>query len=603
MTRWRRAPVAAAVALLVGACSGLPTSSPVLAGRDVGEQVAPQARVVVPPPARGASIESVALGFVRAGAAFAESDERQEPVGRSYLAPATADRWRPASSVTVFDRYESLEATPVGPDRVRVSAVAVAVVDATGRYRELGPQTVVETVFDLVQVDGEWRVRLPEAGFGIWVTTEDFGRLFGAYAVTYPARGKPRLVPDVRWFATGPRLLTALARAQLGAVPDYLAGAVETGVPEGARLAVDAVAVQDQTATVVLSSAANTSDVHRRRKMWAQFVACLTQVPGVSAVRLEVSGVGRIAVPDVADSVSSPSQVGYDGLASAAPREGILRVGERLTEVDASRLEDVDAPPAATPGPQLPCIPLGYTGLAMSPDGADLAAVSTDGTTLRRWHAGAPVPVPVPGSALTAPVYDAQSRLWVAGVGPAGTPRVWWVDASTDTAAAAQEVDVPWLHGRVPLSLSVSGEGARMAIVSSFPGEPETRLDVAGIVVDPSGRATALATGHREAEPLVRLVDVAWVDDRTVVVLGALGQQETRVFTAGLGQGVGLRRGGLPDSAGALEAPVPTARAVVAVGASRAVAVVTSDQGVLVRVGGTWRRLGAATELAVSPPR
>lgn len=595
------AMLAAVIASGFAACTGLPANSGVLAGRKVDERVAAQARVIVPPPAPGASMEAVALGFIRAGAAFQEQDN-QEPVGKSYLAPSSVDRWRPTSLVTVFDRDASLVATAVSPTQVTVSTQAVAVVDGGGRYRELAPQTPVEAMFDLVQVQGQWRVSLPESGFGIWVNTDDFGLLFDAYAVTFPAVAGRRLVPDVRWFPTGPRLLTALARAQLGGVPEYLSGAAETAVPDGTKLAVDAVAVQDQIATVVLSSAANTSDVQRRRAMWAQFAATMTQVPGVSGVSLEVSGIGRIVVPDAPAVLTSPDQVGYNPVALTTPRVGLLRVGERLARVDLSRLDAIDAEPSipTTPAgrPELPTIPVGYTGLAMSPDGADLAAVSAGATSLSRWHGTATVPVEGLGTSLTRPAYEGQSRLWVAGLGADGMPHVWWVDATRASVAPARSVNTSWLQGRVPLSIAVSRDGTRLAVTTRAVAGGDTRLEVCGIVRDPSGAPTGLAKGYRQGEPLTRLVDATWIDERTMAVLGGLeGTEEVRVFTVDLGQGVGLRRVGLTDPT--LGTPVPGAKAVVTAGGNRGFAVMTSGPSVVVRAGSTWRRLAGASELAV----
>ncbi len=605
MSRLRAAAVAAMVVVVIAsgfaACTGLPASSGVLAGRKVDERVAPQARVIVPPPAPGASMEAVALGFIRAGAAFQEEDN-QEPVGRSYLAPSSVDRWRPTSLVTVFDRDSALSATVLSPTQVKVSTQAVAVIDGGGRYRELGPQTPVEAVFDLVQVQGQWRISLPESGFGTWIDTDDFGLLFDAYAVTFPAVSGRRLVPDVRWFASGPRLLTALARAEIGAVPEYLSGAAENAVPDGTKLAVDAVAVQDQIATVVLSSPANTPDVQRRRAMWAQFAAALTQVPGVTGVSLEVTGIGRIVVPDAPGVITSPDQVGYNAVAPTAARVGLLRLGERLVRVDLSRLDAIDAeqsaPTSPSGRPELPSIPAGYTGLAMSADGSDLAAVSADATSLSRWHGTAAAAVEGLGTSLTRPAYEGQSRLWVAGLGSDGAAHVWWIDATKPSGGSAHVVNTSWLQGRVPLSMAVSPDASRVALITRATSGGDTRLEVCGIVRDPAGTPTALAKGYRQGEPLTRLVDATWIDDRTMAALASLQDTDAvRVFTVDLGQGVGLRRVGLSDPT--LGTPVPGAKAVVSAGGNRGFAVMTLAPSVVVRAGSTWRRLGAATELAV----
>ncbi len=199
--------VAVVVASGFAACTGLPSSSGVLAGRNVDERVAPQARVVVPPPAAGAAMEAVALGFIRAGAAFQEADTNHEPVGNSYLAATSVDRWRPTSQVTVFDRDASLAATVVAPTQVKVSTQAVAVIDAGGRYRELAPQTPVEAVFDLVQVQGEWRVSLPEKR--LWHLGQH-RRLRAAL------RRVCRDLPDCGWTAAGSRRALVRDRTATG---------------------------------------------------------------------------------------------------------------------------------------------------------------------------------------------------------------------------------------------------------------------------------------------------------------------------------------------------------------------------------------------------
>ncbi len=262
---------------------------------------------------------------------------RQPGAGRQVLpGPSSVDRWRPTSLVTVFDRDASLVATAVSPTQVKVSTQAVAVVDGGGRYRELAPQTPVEAMFDLVQVQGQWRVSLPESGFGIWVNTDDFGLLFDAYAVTFPAvaRAPP-----------GPRRALVRDRTALGDRIGARPAWGDPGVPQrrrGDRSPGRApsspwtpCAVQDQIATVVLSSAANTSDVQRRRAMWAQFAATMTQVPGVSGVSLEVSGHRADRRPGCPRRrhLSRPGRV-QPGGPDDTTRSGLLRVGERLARVD-----------------------------------------------------------------------------------------------------------------------------------------------------------------------------------------------------------------------------------------------------------------------------
>ncbi len=630
-SRWLGVAALLSVLATVG-CSGLPTSSPVQSGRSVNEKVQPEVRIVAIPPGVGASPEQIVRGFLQAGAAFQENSDNGQPVAHAYLAPGSVARWRPTSSVTVFDRLRTVAVEGLQGDRVRASVTVVAVVDDTGHYREVAPGTVANVDFGMVRVSGEWRVELPQDGFGVWLNTDDFGRVFDPHRVHYPTLVGKRLVPDVRWFPGGPRLATALARAQLGAVPDYLSGAVDTGFPTEATLAVDAVNVDSGVATVVLTPSASAVDLARRRAIWAQLVATLLPVPGVQGVVVEVQGAGRLAVPEVTGPLRSASDVGFGVEPVPLPRTAVLRSGERLTRVDMARLDDLEGlaglvnpttGPTATAGgstggdvappPQggsgsggssaadaaLPTIPTAYLAVTVSADGADLAAVAAGGGEVARWHDRQRVPLSVPALGLVRPSYDQLGRLWVAGTDDAGG-RLWTFDART-AAGSGTPVTVSWLAQRTLVALGVSRDGSRVAVVSTAPDGADRRLDVSGVVRDSAGRPTSLAAPYRQGEPLDRISDVVWIDDTTMAALGSVGDGEAvRPWLVQLGQGVGLRRIGIADPTTNLVPVAASARYLVSTSGPRGL-VVTSPAGVLVRVGGSWRAVEGVTEIAVAP--
>lgn len=597
--------------VLLAGCTGLPRSSGVSTGRGVNERVAPDVRVVVPPPPEGASPEEIIRGFVRAGAGFQGSGDVDEPVGNAYLVASSVDRWRPTSSVTVFDRLTFVTTTPLGVDRWRVTVPAVAAVDESGRYHELPPGTTESVDLHLVQIADQWRIELPDNGFGLWLSTDDFGRIFEPHRLYYPAPAPSRrLVPDVRWLPSGPRLVTALARAQLGGVPDYLAGAAGTGFPDGVRLAVDAVPVLAGVATVTLSSPAGSTDVPRRQQIYAQLSATLTALPGVSAVAVDVQGSGRLFLSDVAGPVANPADVGYAVDPLPPARIGLLRRGERLERVDVTKLADLEDAPSSTVPPISPGtggasgsdvtgLPAAYAAFAVSMDG-EVAAVAASGAELIRLRGRGQVPVDPLGTGLTRPAYDRSGRLWVTGLA-AGAAAVWTIDTTSGTARAADRVPADWLTGRVPGALAISPDGTRAAVISHLPDGSDARLDVAGVVRDTTGHPTALIRGWRQADPLTHLVDVVWVDDATMAVLGGLAPGDAlRPWIAPLGQGIGLRRIGLSDPAQNLAPTLPGARWLVPTAGERGV-VVVADTGTYLRVGGVWRKLGSASGLAVPP--
>lgn len=594
----RRAWVVVVVALMtMGGCSGLPASGPVSSGRPVAEKVREVARIVVPPPQRGATPEEVVRGFVRAGAAFQPSAEGAEPVGTAYLTPDSVRRWRPTSQVTVFSRSELVATERLVDDRVRLTVRAIAVIDSAGRYRELPGGTVADTTFQLEQIAGEWRISLPPEGFGIWVSADDLSLVFEPQRVYYPTIGARRLVPDVRWFPSGPQLVTALARAQLGGVPDYLRGVVDTGFPEGAQLAVDAVSVQSGVATVVLTESATAADAAHRRHMWAQLAATLLASPSVTAVSLEVQSSGPLPLTDVGGPVRSPVELGYTIAPIPDVRAAVMQEGDALSWVDMRQAEQGLFPPLASPPAALPPVPAAYSGLAVSPDGAELAAVPAGGAELVRWHARNRLPTPAIGPGLVPPTFDGTGRLWAVGAGPSGA-RVWCFEPGNPNGAA-EVVEAPWLAGRTPVAIAVSRDATRVAVISRT--AVDVRLDVAGIVRDTSGRPRSLAVPYRQGEALAQMLDVVWLDDVSLVVLGAeKAIDPLRPFGVDLGQGIGLRGLGPADQRAALP-PVPGARALTAGSTMRSVIVTNEANAVLVRPSTAWRPLDQATGFVTAP--
>ena len=589
------------VALLCGAVlagCGIPRSSDVLDGRRVGDNVAPRARIVVNPPAVGSPPDVIARDFIRSGPAFQETGDDQQVVGRSYLAPGSVELWRPtALTTTVYDSRTPLKIERLPSDQVRLTITAVATIDETQHYRELPPDTKASTVFGMTKVDGEWRIKLPDDGFGLWLNTDDFDRVFAAYQVNYVLTAKKELVPDVRWFPVGPRLPTALARAQLAAVPVYLGGVADTAIPQGTRLAVDAVPVDPTgVATITLTNSAQTLDPTRRRPMWAQFVATLTQAPGVTAVAIEVQGIGKIPVSSLPAAVSSLSDLGFSLTPTEPATVGLVRSQDTLERINPQILDETSPPPAkgSKAVADVPKIPSTYINLATSSDGADIAGVSRSRAELARWRGETGTTLPPFGTALTNPMYASDGRLWVAGMDTAGVAKVWTFDSST-LAAAPTPVKAPWLVGRQVINLSVSPDATRIAVLSRLPNDSDYRLDVAGIVRNGDGLATALAEPYRQGEPLTRFVDVMWLDQMTMAVLAREKDGAAlRPYRVDLGQGVGLRR--VNDQT--LIKELPDATSLTSRGGVRGLIVMT-PQAAYLRAGNAWAQQESVSEIIV----
>ena len=585
--RRRYAGALAATALLaVAGCGGLSTSSAIQPGLEVGAVQENEVRVEVNPVAPGSSPQQVVQGFIRAAAA--SDDEYQ--VARSYLASGPQSTWRPNSSVVVFGSDTELDYRLTDDGTVTAVARAIARIDGSGRYEELPPKSTVKATFRLERTGGEWRISEVPDTFGTWLSQADLDRLYDPFRIYYVSAADHRLVPDVRWLQLGTGLATRLARALLTGVPDYLRGAVRTDIPTGTRLAVDAVTTESGTAKVDLAASKLGNDPGQRQNLGAQFLATVTQAPGVDRVSLRLEG-ADLQMPNGDSTVESLSVLGFPSPGDPDVKP-VLRVGSTLVPVDPDDVGDKGervSPPTTT---TYPSVQPGWAYLAMSRNGQEIAAVGGDRAQLIRWRGTTQVQLIAPGTQLTRPAYDREDVLWVAGRSN-GATRVWAVNAAADpgdaTKSTPQVVAADWLDNRTVVSLKLSPDGQRIAVVTTDRAGAHPRVDVAGVVRQPNGLPASLARPLRLAPTLTLARDVVWVDDATLAVLGRLtSSQVIRPWLVPLGGPIAAG----PEIAGA--------RTITTVNGERGLVVTTDDQQVLIRAGSRWQSVGEGTDLLVA---
>ncbi|MDU0312667.1 LpqB family beta-propeller domain-containing protein [Phycicoccus sp. M110.8] len=587
MRTGRLAALACVAALALSACGGLATSSPVRPGLEVGDVQANEVRVLPAGPSDGSTPVDVVTGFIRAGAAT--DDDYQ--VARSYLAPSPESTWRPDGSVMVFTDESSLTIAQVRPGVVRATAKVTGAIDSSGRYAERPPGSVVQADFGLRQVGGQWRIdRVPDS-FGTWLSESDTDRLYDPFRVYFESATARQLVPDTRYFRLASGLATRLARALLGGVPAYLAGAVRTELPAGARLAVDAVPIDSGTATVDLAATNPVADPAQRQALAAQVLATVTQAPGVDKVVLQVDGT-TLQVPGAPTSLDSLSALGF--LTESPPAvKPILRTGTSLVRVDPEQVGDPARNAPRPSGAALPEVPEGWAYLALSRTGQEVAAVSGDRRQLTRWRGTTQLTVSeVDGDHLTTPTYDVRDVLWVGGHAP-GEGRIWVLNTSAQTADRSPgpptAVSTPWLGNRLVVSLRVSDDGQRVAVISTNASGQDPRLDVAGVRRQPDGTPTALSTPLTLAPSLTLMRDAVWVDDSTLAVLGRKSaNQVIRPWFVPLGGPITAG----PGLAGAV--------AITTVSGERQLVVTTDGGDVYIRAGNNWQSVGKGTGFLVA---
>ena len=585
--RRRAAVVATAVAtlVLVAGCGGLTTHTGVQRGLEVGSGGGSQVRVIPPGPVAGDDRDQIVRGFIRAGSA----SDGDYDAARSFLTEPMAKQWTPDGEIVIFSNEGSLSLTLTGPATGVLTGAADAVVSPAGRYTTLPAGSRRSAAVGFAKIAGQWRIADLPKGFGRWLSSADVPRLLRPYAVHFVAADRSALVSDVRWFPLD-RLTTRLARAQLEEVPAYLAGAVRSEVPQGARLLADGVPVVDGVATVDLSARVPT-DQAVREGLWAQFVASLTQVPGVLSVALRVDG-ASLDLPGVGSPVATITALGFEPESPLSVGDPLLRQGSTLTVLGEGAAAD-DRAPASSPGTAAyPQIPTSVTNLALSADGAQVAGVDPGRAGISLWRGSTRTQVGGIGGQLGDPSFDRLGYLWIGGVDARRSPatRLWALNAEEPTHPAVQPtpVDAGWLGGRRVVESKVAPDGQRLVVLSTDASGRRARLDVAGIVRDAAGRPVRLADPLRLGSPVTGFVGLAWLDNETLTTLGGTSPTTLAPYVIGLGGDVrGLSR-------------TPGGVAVGCPGGERAIRVVTAAGEVLARTGPRWFKEADGTGVLVA---
>ncbi|QIM21408.1 hypothetical protein G7075_10215 [Phycicoccus sp. HDW14] len=515
--RLRVLAAAVAAALLAG-CGGLTGTGEVEPGLEVGSGKAPDLGFLPAGPRPGAGQDGIVRGFLQAGAASGGVYDN----ARKFLTAQASERWDPDETIVLLADDEPPATTLVDPATVRVTAKAAGTVDSRGRLRAAAPGATVTATVSLTSVGGEWRIAELPDGFGRWIAQSDVPRLVQPFAVHYISTSRRATLPDLRWFPLD-RLATRLARAQLDAVPEHLVGAGTTAVPNGARLLGDAVSVDtDGVASVNLVASRMAPGEVARQNLWAQFLTTLTQDPSVSAVSLAVDGVA-VDLDGVDGPVDSLSRVGFPAAApSTTTTKPVVRRGTRVDVFDPTAGTRQQDRPATPPG-GYPAVPADDTHLALSADGAELAAVTPSGDGLSRWRGSTRYEVPGLGVDVGAPAYDRRGFLWVGAVGQQAQ-RLFVVDTRADPATAgatASVVRADWLAGRRVLEARVAADGDRIAVLSVRADGSAPVVDLAGVVRGSGQRPERLAAPLHLGVPFTAARGLAWLDEQQIATIAA----------------------------------------------------------------------------------
>lgn len=540
MNRLRAAAAAAGLLLvmMLAACTGLPTSGPVVAGEPRDQDAGSADFSFLPDdPPPGASPEQIVAGFVAAG-----SGPRDDwGTARQFLAPDFRSAWQPTARATI-DLPGERAYTTAADGTVTVSITPEAGVDATGALSVTDGGSMPLT-FRLVEVDGEWRIS--DAPDGVVLDRARFQAVFREYSIMYFDPTWTYLVPDRRWFPAT-NAATHIAEALVDGEPSpWLAGAVANAFPGSLELATRAVPLEGGVAQVPLSQSALAIVPDTRNRMQTQLEASL-QSAGITGAQMSVDG---------------------EPVAAQTLEMRAIRVDVRpvvLTDDAFGFLSGSEIEPLAG---------LSTTLLDLDPVSVQLGADRTAAAV--RTAAGAVVRVEADGtfevvddrSGLVDPTIDPQGYIWSV---PAGSPSALTATGADGTVVALADA---WPGASQISTIEVSRDGTRIAAIVRDGSRPA--LWVAGILRGESGAPVGL--GDREvvaALPGVGL-DASWVDGSTIAVLAESGTSRVVISQSigGFGESISA-----PDGA----------RSIAAGNQLRAVRLVDAADVLYLQKGQTW---------------
>lgn len=513
--------------LALSACSTVPMTSSTV---QITQAPAPPAEVVgIEPlsPESGATPEEIVRSFIDAAASVRPG----HPVAREHLTPEAAGSWSDEAGITVISPGYATVTTETGA--VEVTANPVGTIDPRGVFTVAEADTFTRR-FALEQVRDEWRITDPPDG--LIILEPDFQRLYEEVAAYFVDPTDQRLVPDPRYVISGEALPTALVERLLAGPSAALAAGVQNPL-NGARLR-SAVSLDGQTAVVDLTGLP-TQPAPMLSEVSAQLVWTLSQLRDVLVQSVEVRVDGEpVDIADVPDQQTIEHWTGFDP--EAVPQESVghyIQAGALHTVTTGQPTPG----PAGTGG-------YGLSDAAVSIDAETgelsfLVGIRPDGagaTVLAGPYAGELAPVLTAGRVSSPTVSATRSEAWVVVDGTS----VLRVQAG----GPPQPVTAPTLPGLgLTQVLRLSPDGVRAALVVEGPGGRSLYI---GTVVRAQDGSVALRDFRAVAPDLSRVVDVAWEDSASLLVLaGDAGEERIVPYSVGV-DGWGLAEvptAGLPS--------------------------------------------------------
>ncbi|HET7476479.1 MAG TPA: LpqB family beta-propeller domain-containing protein [Dermatophilaceae bacterium] len=558
--RCRVATMALLCALLglLSACVTLPTQGPVEKAGGAPPGCSECVDIDVAPPTAGDQPKQIVDGYLRAMSNY----QPNYAVARQYLTRNAADTWVPEQQTAIYTG-----ATTGSGARVVLAGRLTATLDQNRTYTARNDPLKLD--FQLVKENGEWRISSPPRG--LLVAQYSFTRFYRPFNVFFVGNGRS-LVPDPIYLPPRVNESTVLVQRLLAGASTWLKPGVTSAIPPNTTLTVS-VTVREGVADVSLSDKILPLDDVQRRMMTAQVVQTLRQVEGVERIVFTV-GQQPYRVPDsnptdfTVPLNALPPEVSPMPSNAAEVYYGLSRQGVRIVD---PKSDPVLVDPA--PGP-LGTGAYQVNAMAASVTNSTLAAV-TDGRTVLRRASGDKISTLLSRvSNLLRPQFSRYDELFAIG-DQGGAQRLWVI-----TGDSRVRIDVSDIAGGRVTAFKVSPDGVRIALIRTVGGRAELgigRINRAGPLTVDGWRT--LNPPVSDTEALTSLVDVAWSDPTTLVLLGATTQARQVAPYRITQDGWGLASMGQPNNWDAIEVAVSLRNPMTTV--------------IVGRTGKTWRDDGS----------
>lgn len=515
----RRVVAALAAVLLLGGCTGVPSSSAPQTVEPLHTAGASGGPTASPSP--NADPRTIVQSFLEANATNADGDT----LARTYLTSAARNRWSDTFATIVADDY-SVGTYDARTHTVTVYGQVLGTLSSTGVYTpsllgigEGGPKRLFR--YTIVKAGGQNRIdQLPN---GLLLSNHQFSTTFQQQVLYFYDASETYLVPDLRWSALSDtaELATWLLTQLAAPVPPELQNAVSTDI-------------------LPTQADARNLTVHLG-----------------SPTKIEIPGSSLLA-PAVRDRLAA--QVGYTLFDALSEHTIMVTDGGKAVEIPSVggvQFSAADFPSAKGPSPPDPTVYYLVNGQIHTETGKPLGGALSDGRyffysiALGRPQPDSPLLVAgVQGTGAAARLLvgtsaalrptDVKGQLSRPAFAP-GLAEAWigagsnlYRVTSDGTSWKATQVPMPAVSGGGQvMAVRISPEGSRIAIVVSGAKASSAQLYV-GAIVRGSGQVRIDAMQPVSPEG-VAVRDVAWLDSNKLYAIGTIAQSgEPRIFTTGV---------------------------------------------------------------------